>query len=120
MRVNLKTCHWELPEFLALARIGPGNSRENRVTALQETASQVLGANHVFPVNSGRGALALALSAAARRAQNRSIVLIPSYVCPAVPETITKLGLQPVTLPVGDDFNLRVDLALPHLNEEVL
>ncbi len=62
-------------------------------------------------MNSGRTALAIALTILQRHAPQRRQVLIPDYVCPAVPDTIRRLGLTPVAVPVGRDLNLLAEPA---------
>lgn len=108
-RMQLETGHWGWAEVRSIARsLSAFHTTRSEARKLEATASRMYGERQLVAVNSGRGALALALRVLSQAAPDRQRVLVPEYVCPAVPETIIALGLEPVAVPVGADLNLDI------------
>jgi dTDP-4-amino-4,6-dideoxygalactose transaminase len=119
--IPIETAHWRAAEFGAVwraltLRAASGNPAQR----LEAEASRLIGGAPVLALNSGRGAMAIALRLLAARAPGRKRVLIPEYVCPSVPAALVRLALTPESVPVGEDLNLRRDAALAALDASVL
>ncbi|MFO1187523.1 MAG: DegT/DnrJ/EryC1/StrS family aminotransferase [Alphaproteobacteria bacterium] len=119
-RIPIETAHWRRREFAAVARALIGRAPDEAIAALEREAAAHLGGATVFAVNSGRGAMAIALKLLQARAPNRKRVLIPEYVCPSVPAALARLGFETLCLPVGEDLNVLGDAAVAALDERVL
>ena len=88
-QISLETGVWGRGELKSIANfLLKGQSDGSAISNLRRVCSQVFGGKLIVPVNSGRGALALALSTLMKAAPSRRQVLIPEYICPAVPKTI--------------------------------
>jgi dTDP-4-amino-4,6-dideoxygalactose transaminase len=121
MHIPIETGHWERGEFDAVLRNLFGHQISGRaIELLTAEGSDLFGGKHVFALNSGRGAMALALRIMARRMPGRRRVFIPEYICPAVPETLQSHGLEPVGVAVGPDLNMRADDVVNALDSSVL
>lgn len=119
--VPIETAHWRGAEFGAVWRALIGRAASgDPAQRLEAKASELVGGAPVFALNSGRGAMALALRLLAARAPERKRVLIPEYVCPSVPAALARLGFAPACVPVGKDLNLRSDATLGLLDASVL
>lgn len=118
--IPIETAHWRRAEFAAVARALAGLTPGDAVARLErETGAHLRGAM-VLAVNSGRGAMAMALKLLQARAPGRNRVLIPEYICPSVPAALVRLGFEALCLPVASDLNLRADAAAAALDETVL
>ena len=81
-------------------RRGPG------VRQLADGLARLLNVPHVLAVNSGRTALRVGLEALMQLRPGRNEVIVPAFICPAVIEVVSSLGLLPVAADVGPDLNL--------------
>ena len=86
--------------------IAAWRSRQPAVECLRDVGAY-LGVRHLFPVNSGRAALYVALKASLSPG---SKVIIPGYTCFTVPAAVVKAGMTPV-LSDSDHGNLGYDLS---------
>jgi dTDP-4-amino-4,6-dideoxygalactose transaminase len=50
----------------------------------------------------------------------RSVVVVPAYCCPSVPDAVKALGLELRAAPVSADLNLDLDRVAPLIKEDVL
>lgn len=107
-RHTLSYADWSGAEYAAAARCllrgqvasGPKPAQLARRLAEHYRPSTV------YPVNSGHSALRIALDLLRRRAPDRNEVLLPSYICPSVVQTIAAAGLTAVPVDIGADLNL--------------
>lgn len=83
----------------------PGRSRDRLVREIRE----YLGADGVFTLSSGKGALTTLLQAMATLRPARAVA-IPAYTCFSVPAAIVRAGLEPVPIDV-DPATLDFDAA---------
>jgi dTDP-4-amino-4,6-dideoxygalactose transaminase len=69
-----------------------------------------------------QGSVALSLMLAEMKAQrpDRSVVVVPAYCCPSVPNTVKSLGLPLRAAPVRADLNMDLDALAPLLGRDVL
>lgn len=116
--IPLEAGHWGRREFDRL--IWTKSNDKKSVGDLTFSLKSLLPTKELHLVNSGRGALVLAMSVLASRDPSRQSVIIPDYICPAVPDAIRHLGLRPVTVPVSSDLNLDVNAALNRIDRDVL
>lgn len=71
-------------------------------------------------VAQGSVALALALEEMKAQRPDRSVVVVPAYCCPSVPNTVRALGLTLRAVPVKPDLNLDIDALPATLKSDVL
>ncbi|WP_448565147.1 DegT/DnrJ/EryC1/StrS family aminotransferase [Thalassotalea ganghwensis] len=74
------------------------------VGKLQHELSEQTNADKVFLLNSARAGIVLSLKWARDKAPNKTEVLVPSYICPSVIDTIKSLGLKPVLIDVDKEL----------------
>lgn len=82
---------------------------------LQEFLERQFTGSDVLLLNSARGGLIIVLAHLKKSFPDRKQVLIPAYICPSVPETVIKAGLEPVPVGVADDLNI----SLEHLEQQL-
>lgn len=121
-RYRLPYAEWSWAEYRgALWAFFLGrNKARGQAVALEAELANLMGATSVYALNSGRAALQIALRVFSELRPDRSHVIVPSYVCPAVVESVLACGLVPLPVPVGTDLNLVLDEALNALDETVL
>ena len=80
------------------------------IKQFEEEVKAYFGVKYVFPVSSGKGALALILEAL-KTLSSRKEVVIPAYTCFSVPSAVNRAGLR-ISLcdldPTTFDFDLRL------------
>lgn len=120
--IKLPYAAWEMGEYraAALAVMTGSVSNGRAVAKLGRVFGEILGESQIFPLNSARVGIRLALEAFRNEHPDRRQVLVPAYICPAVPEVVREAGLTPVPVDVGPDFNIRSDLVEQQLDESVL
>ncbi|WP_287461030.1 DegT/DnrJ/EryC1/StrS family aminotransferase [Accumulibacter sp.] len=72
---------------------------------LADGLAKLLNVPHVLAVNSGRTALRVGLEALMQLRPGRNEVIVPAFICPAVIEVVSSLGLLPLAAAVGPDLN---------------
>jgi len=98
---------WSVDEYRQLAAsVLRGERGSEGVAERLAEFSHLFGGHPVLPVNRGRTALRIALRAFHQERPERTEVIVPSYICPAVPESVLAVGLTPVPADVGSDLNL--------------
>lgn len=107
---------WDGDEYLAILRSMVSDFRK-RLQTLLETEFPT---SDVILLNSARGGLFIILDRLGRAFPGRKQVLVPSYICPSVPETIKKAGLEPIQVEVGDDLNISVECLEQYITEKTL
>jgi dTDP-4-amino-4,6-dideoxygalactose transaminase len=113
-KYNLSFADWSFAEYAQAIRCifsGKVNRGDNS-TKLAIDLSGIFSPSTVYPVNSGRCAINIALLAFSRKKPERKDVIVPAYVCPSVIEIVRTSGFNPVLSDVGDDLNLSL-AALP-------
>src|SRR5258708_1090528 len=91
---GLPFSEWGAGEYGRLARgVLKGKPRAEAVGETVAEFQSVFGGRLVLPVNRGRTALRIALEVFHQERPDRNEVLVPSYICPAVPEAVVAAGL---------------------------
>lgn len=105
---RLSYADWGAAEYLAVLRSVLGGRIAHGVQPqrLAETLARRYAPSRAYPVNFGHVAIGLALTAFARRAPGRKQVVVPSFICPSVPQAVRAQGLEVVWAPVRADLNL--------------
>lgn len=92
--------------------------------AAREGLSRALGdlgyGGALFLVSRGSVALRLALDEMRAERPGRSVVVVPAYCCPSVPDTVRELGLSLRAAPVLPDLNLDLSRLAGLLGPDVL
>src|SRR3990172_2970755 len=70
--------------------------------------------------SSGRTALRVALRALSQDRPDRNEVVIPSYSCLALLDSVVECGLVPVFADIGHDLNVSEETVAPHIGEKTL
>jgi dTDP-4-amino-4,6-dideoxygalactose transaminase len=80
----------------------------------------LLGGRDVLPVNYGRTALDLAFGVFREKMPERTEVIVPAYICPAVVDRVRAHGLIPIAVDVTDDLNIDPDRAAAAISSRTL
>jgi dTDP-4-amino-4,6-dideoxygalactose transaminase len=104
----LSYADWSVDEYASIfrslisARVIAGDNPAKLANALAENYDL----SAIYPMNSGRGAIHIALSTFRKQNPDRTEVIVPAYICPSVVETVAASGLKAVPADVGDDLNV--------------
>ena len=103
---HLAFCEWGGHEYCRglTAIIMPRDSR--RFVELRRAFAALLLGRPIFPFNSARAGLAMALRVFKCARPHANEVIVPSYICPAVIATICASGLCPVAVDIDQELNL--------------
>jgi len=93
---------WDGDEYLAIIRSLFSDYRTKLQTLLESEFPE----SDVVLLNSARGGLSVVLEHLRKSFPERQQVLVPGYICPSVPETVERAGLEPVPVEVGEDLNM--------------
>jgi dTDP-4-amino-4,6-dideoxygalactose transaminase len=107
---------WGMAEILALLRGYTINGSIDQLQGVLEHQYCV----PVYLLNSARAGLKIALNQCHKRHPLRKTVLVPSYICNSVPQTITQMGLNVVSVAVNEHFNLCPQAMKAMLDESCL
>lgn len=113
---------WTLREFGAMARClltGRVNQGPD-IERLQDRLQTMYAPSVVHLLNYAHHGIGLALSMFQREQPGRKEVIVPSYICPSVPQTVRSAGLRVQCVPVGGDLNLTVEGVRNAINAETL
>lgn len=118
---RLGKCTWGAPEAGAVLKgvLNPSKAASARDDLARAFAGLGYGAPLLF-VSQGSVALSLALAEMKAQRPGRSVVVVPAYCCPSVPDTVKKLGLPLRAAPVRADLNMDIDALAPLLGRDVL
>jgi dTDP-4-amino-4,6-dideoxygalactose transaminase len=105
--MSLPFCEWGTAEYgrLIAGLLDPQSHLECS-TKVFDRFGHLFSDFPVLPVNRGRTALRIALEAFRQEQPDRSQVVVPAYVCPAVLEAVRDAGLSPWPIDIGSDLNL--------------
>lgn len=115
-QIKYRCCDWGNAEMMALLSGLVRSSAIARLQAHLEQQYQV----PLYLINSARAGLKIALEQCRIRQPGRNVVIVPSYICNSVPQTITQIGLKPVSAPVNAHLNLCTQQLGPMLDESCL
>lgn len=122
MRQHISYADWTFREFQAIAsgvlfgRLRHGCSAaqlEDRLTDLYAPSSAYL-------LNSAHHGIGFALARFRRLAPARDEVILPSYICPSVPDTVRACGLSVRWATVSEDLNLSAESVSAVLGRQTL
>lgn len=102
---------WTSREFGAMARcLITGRVHQGPdIARLQERLQAMYAPSGVHLLNYAHHGIGLSLLMFQRERPGHKEVIVPSYICPSVPQTVQAAGLRVRYVPVGSDLNLTVD-----------
>jgi len=111
LRHKLVYAHWSAPEFFeaVTGALGMAIRAHASTRLLEQRLRNIFGVDEIFLFNRGRTGLKVALRNFALTRPDRNEVVFPSYICPAVYQTIKESGLQPIPVDINTDLNINVE-----------
>jgi perosamine synthetase len=118
---RLGKSYWGSAEVAAVLRgvVNPGAAGATR-DALAKALRDLGYDAPLYLTSQGSVALALALEEMRAQRPGKSVVVVPAYCCPSVPDVVRALGLTLRAAPVRPDLNLDLDAIEPLLKPDVL
>lgn len=107
---------WGKDEYISILKSVTLDYRKELESVLENDFSN----SEVILMNSARSGLFIVLEHLKKAFPERQQVLIPAYICPSVPETVTKAGLEPVPVGVADDLNISLEHLERQLSDNIL
>ena len=95
-------------------------SQGRYVTRLQQYMQEQFDGKDITLLDSGSSAITLALRSFKALHPERDTVIVPVYICPSVIRAVTRAGLTPRFVPVGDDLVLTPESLEGVLNDNTL
>ena len=111
---RLKSC-FKARDLLSIL---PSRGKNEDIKNFESAFATIAGQNHAIFFPHGRTAQLAILNALNLVAKGKTEVILPSYSCVVVACAIKKAGLTPVFVDVGDDYNMRFDLATQATNQK--
>lgn len=121
--INFTVANWGKLERKIMIRhlLSLGASGSNKsIDKLRSYLAQQTQADDLFLLNSARAGIRLALAWALEKSPDKKEVLVPSYICPSVVETVEQMGLKPILVDVNEHLLITPDSVKKKLSERSL
>jgi len=100
-----------------LGRVGADGSP---IAALEKRVASDLAVPRAHALNSGHGAIVVALRAFRALRPERTEVIVPAYICPSVVAAVRDAGCTPIAVDIRSDLNIDVGKTAARLDSKVL
>lgn len=121
-QVPMRYADWGTNEALVLLRTMLGLIDNDRapISALEQRVAKELAVQRAYALNSGHGAIVLALRAFRALRPERTEVIVPAYICPSAVSAVRDAGCTPVAVDIRGDLNIDVGKAAERIDSKVL
>ncbi len=113
---------WSYREYVTIAKnllLGRLHQGPD-VERLMHKLAEMYAPSHVQLLNYGHHAIEIALQVFKQECPGRLEVVGPAYICPSVPRSVARCGLQWRSVDVGDDLNINIASMKAGLGENTL